>query len=67
MCTYTRHNNGQAPPRFIDAALYEQTQGAKWELGTKRMGAELNEIQPNVIYDMSKRWRLVGITVEEVQ
>jgi len=63
MCKYSRHNSGRKPPTFNPNWVYILKVGSKEEIGTPIYGSRLNEIQPNVIYDITPRyskWMTVG-------
>jgi hypothetical protein len=60
MCKYSRHNNGADPPRFNEDYVYALAPSSSRDYEVQRTGAELNIIQEDVIYDMTKRWRAVA-------
>lgn len=57
--TYTRMW-GEEPPRFDEGILYELPPESRFDCAVYRTGAQLNAIQENVIYDMTKRWVPAG-------
>lgn len=62
-CRYTRMWKKE-PPRFKEDILYMLPAESRHDQDVTRTGAELNTIQQTVIYDMTTRWRPVGVQIQ---